>query len=103
FQFGLGPAYNIRARQDSKTTTQTQIGSATPTTVSGETTNKDVQDDINAFNLSMIIGAGLEYGLSGNTVILAGLTFDNGFLDVLDSDKYKANNNYLALTLGILF
>ena len=51
----------------------------------------------------MVIGGGLEYTLSGETVLLAGIQFNNGFMDVFDGDKLKANSNYLALTIGILF
>ena len=60
------------------------------------------KDNINYLNVSMIIGGGTEYTLSGSTVLLAGLQFNNGFLDVFDDDS-KVNSNYLALTLGILF
>jgi hypothetical protein len=39
----------------------------------------------------MIIGAGVEYGLSGQTVLLAGLQFTNGFLDAFDTDATVKN------------
>lgn len=96
FQVGVAPGYAIRSRAEIKVN-DVVIDS-----------KKDVSDDINEFNLSMIIGAGAEYNISGSTSLLFGLTFNNGFLDVLDDSPYngkavKGNSNYLALCVGILF
>lgn len=98
-QFGVAPGINIRAKADTKTTTQ--IGSHPVSLV--EVNGVDIKDDINILNLSMIISAGLEYNLSGTTNFLTAVTFNNGFLDVFDGDAIKGNTNFLALTLGILF
>ena len=100
-QVGVAPGVNIRSRKSFTSNTQT--------TIAGVQHNKpdsgdkiDIMKDINIFNLSMIIGGGLEYTLSGQTVLLGGIQFNNGFLDVFDGSP-KVNSNYLALTLGILF
>jgi hypothetical protein len=98
-QFGVAPAINIRARQDLKTTDQYQGG----TPVSSDSSDIDIKKNINNFNLSMIIAGGIEYNLSGNTNLLAAITFNNGFLDVLDANDLKANSNYLGLMVGVLF
>ncbi len=93
-------------------------------------TNKpsnDIQNDVNIFSSNLIFAAGIEYNLSGNTSLLAGLTFQNGFTDVLrgtgvaaDKDTNSpvfnddTNNtpqtfelsglpNYVELNIGILF
>ena len=97
-QAGVAPGLNIRAKADYETTLQSGTY-----TLNGTESNVDVKDDINNFNLSMIIGGGLEYTLSGSTTLLVGVQFNNGFLDVIDGDEIKANSNYLALTIGILF
>jgi opacity protein-like surface antigen len=95
FQVGVAPGYAIRTRGD--------------ITVNDKLIeeNEDISGQINEFNLSMIIGAGAEYNLSGSTSLLFGLTFNNGFLDLLDDKNYngevKGNSNYLALMLGVLF
>jgi hypothetical protein len=68
-----------------------------------DSTDIDISDNINTFNMGMVIGGGLEYNLSGNTSLLAGVTFSNGLLDVLDDSALKARSNFLGLTLGILF
>lgn len=95
-QVGVAPGYAIRSRAEIKLNDKVVASHA------------DVSDDINEFNLSMIIGAGAEYNISGSTSLLFGLTFNNGFLDVIDDsafDNYtvKGYSNYLALTVGVLF
>lgn len=99
-QAGLAPGVNIRARNDVKSSTQDKTTGAVTTY---ESTNDDISSSINTLNLSMIIGGGVEYTLSGSTVMLAGIQFNNGFLDVDDHTDYKVNSNYIALTIGILF
>lgn len=108
-QAGLAPGINIRSKYDE--TTVTTINS--PTTNSK--TDTDIRDeyiskDINLFNLSMLIGLGVEYNLSGTTSLTAGLSFSNGLLKVVDR---KANDpvlqgsrviaNMIALNIGVLF
>ncbi len=100
-QVGVAPGINIRARKNYESTTQTTVlGTQYTTTAPGS--KIDAQSEINSLNLSMIIGGGVEYTLSGQTVLVGGIQFNNGFLDVFDGDP-KVNSNYLALTLGILF
>ncbi|MEO8087453.1 MAG: porin family protein [Bacteroidota bacterium] len=99
FQVGFEPGVAIRTKAD--ITTNNNGSSKTKTKV-------DVGDDINEFNLSMIIAAGAEYNISGNTSLLLGITFNNGFLDLLDDSQFngqkvKGTSNFLALTAGIMF
>lgn len=100
-QVGVAPGINIRARKNYESTTQTTV-LGTQYTTTAEESKLDAQNEINNLNLSMIIGGGVEYTLSGQTVLVGGIQFNNGFLDVFD-DTPKVNSNYLALTLGILF
>ncbi len=74
----------------------------------------------------MVIGAGLEYNISGNTSLSIGITYNNGFVDQLDSriiefddsgapllnsageileseNGVNVNLNYFALNIGIFF
>jgi opacity protein-like surface antigen len=97
-QAGIEPGFNIRARADFSMDMQSN-----GTTQHADSNDIDIMDGINAFNLSMVIGGGLEYRLSGNTAVLVGLSFSNGLMDVVDGSEAKANSNYLALNLGILF
>lgn len=86
----------------------------------------DIKDDIKFFNSWLVVGIGAEYSISGNTAVMFGVTFNNGFLNTLDnklvetnssgipiqnadgSPKYKGKSanatlNYFSLDLGIYF
>lgn len=97
-QFGFAPGINLRARADITSTTTVNN---TTTIINLE--DEDIKDDINVFSTSMIIAIGMEYSLGGKTSFMAGFTFNNGFIDILDDKDSKAITNYLALTLGVLF
>lgn len=78
------------------------IGSRASST--GSALSKDnVPKEINVFNMSYFFGGGLEYNIGGTTALLAGLYFNNGFIDVLSNDHHKAVLNYLTLRVGVLF
>lgn len=68
-----------------------------------KTTTLSFKDDINGFRSSLIVGAGVEYNLSGNMNLVAGLKFDNGFSDVFADERVNARNNFLSLQVGITF
>jgi long-subunit fatty acid transport protein len=75
------------------------------------------------FRVGLLIGAGIEYSLSGNTAIVAGVTYNNGFTNTLRGDhvqtddadevvfenqkprttKLKAMSNLVSLNVGIKF
>lgn len=63
----------------------------------------EYKDNINFLRASMILGAGIEYNLSGNTSFYTGLRFNNGFTDILDDKKSKMINNVLGLEIGLFF
>lgn len=120
-QFGFGLGVNYDAKAD--------VSFAYPTTSGGGNSSaKDVnyKDEINLLRASLIVGLGAEYNLSGNTSFIMGITFNNGFTNVLSKDGYaddnndgygdvdntgkgnknkdfKAINNYLLLNLGVIF
>jgi hypothetical protein len=73
-------------------------------TASGTGLSKDnIVAETNLFGMSYFFGGGLEYNMGGRTSITAGIFFDNGFVDVLSNDDYKAVLNYLSIRLGLLF
>lgn len=86
--------------------------------------NINIADEINVFRAALIIGAGLEYNLQGNTSIVAGITFNNGFTNILNgeravqldaegvpvfvegspnTERIKVNSSHIAINIGILF
>lgn len=104
-QFGIIPSFSIG---------NTVVSSAAPAFGLDEKYNPNVndnnkydfktyEDNVNALRVAMLIGAGIEYRISGNTSITAGLRFDNGFTDFLNNKKVNAINNGLGLHLGVFF
>lgn len=61
------------------------------------------EDNVISIRGSLIVGAGIEYKLSGNTSFMAGIRFDNGLTNTLSADGTKGFNNYIALNLGVMF
>jgi len=132
-QFGLGLNMNLKALSadnidylyyQNKNTLEWEKSNR----VSSSTTNPtDIKNEVNIFSSNLIFAAGIEYNLSGNTSILAGLTFQNGFTDALKGTgvaKDQSTNspmfnvgasnapktfelsglpNYIELNIGILF
>ena len=100
-KFGFGGAINIKATADDRF--YAQDGS------SFSRNDIDINDEIPLMRVSMILGAGTEYSLGGNTSLVGGITFNNGFTNILKGNdslsnrKKNARANYLEVTLGILF
>lgn len=60
-------------------------------------------DDVVPVRLPLILGAGVEFKISGKTYATAGLRWDNAFTDVF-SDKFtKGRNNYFGVNVGLYF
>jgi len=101
-QIGVAPGFKIGAKADVSSKTETSTAGTTIGTISIPEENVDYKDAINNLNMSMIVSGGIEYNISGNTNLLLGLVFNNGFSDVVDGDP-KAKSNYLGLSIGVLF
>lgn len=66
--------------------------------------NKDiVPKEINLFNMAYFFGGGVEYNVGGQSTLLAGIFFNNGFIDVLSNNDHKAVQNYLTFRFGVIF
>ncbi len=91
-QFGVGLGFNIKATGDNELKYVVQDFGTTDSSswllsdFKKESTEDDIiKDDIRLFRTSLIIAAGIEYNLSGNAGILAGISFNNAFSNVLNS------------------
>ena len=66
----------------------------------------DIKSDVTPIDLSLSLGIGFLYNLSGTTNFMVGVTYNNGFIDQFkDEDGYnpKATSNQITLNLGVLF
>ncbi len=99
--FGLGLGFNIGAKADDRIYREDN----SPLQIRDE----DIIEETRLVKAGLIIGGGLEYSLGGMTSLLAGITFHNGFANILDVENPavltspSAVNNYIELTFGIMF
>ncbi len=89
--FNIGPAFDIRIEES--------IGN-----------NKEELyiDKINLFDLNLNIGAGMEFKIGQNTVLVAGLSYYRGMINAAKpvtglKDKLRVKNDFYAINLGIKF
>jgi opacity protein-like surface antigen len=68
-----------------------------------ELENDNISDEIKLFNLGYYIGLGTEYSIGGNTAIVLGITYNNGFVDITTDSNNKVTNSNFAIRIGILF
>lgn len=127
-QFGLGLGFSTNAKgEDEIKFISSRLAGEPNWNVSDKQDvvdeNIDISDDIAPVRASLIVGAGVDYSLSGNTSLMFGLTYNNGFTNVLkerairqddngqpvfeqgdvkDFDM-KSISNHFMLTMGILF
>ncbi len=66
----------------------------------------NILPEMNRINIGMLLGAGIEYPLGANLTGTAGITYQNGFVDVTRNGKWddgRVNMNSFALRLGVFF
>jgi len=87
-QLGIIPQLNIGSRATS----------------SGGLLKRDnLSKEISLFNLSVLFGGGIEYSLGGQTSLVTGIFFHNGFMDIFSSSKHNAGLNYFTFRVGMIF
>jgi hypothetical protein len=73
----------------------------------GSMDNVNVISGVQPINIGMQIGGGVEIPISDKNVLVAGLVFNNGFIDVTKNGNWggdgRVNLNSVALKLGIFF
>lgn len=99
-QIGLGTAFSTGAKAKDSFT----YGNTT------STSEKYKYEKTAFLRESLLLGAGVEYTLEAGTVLGGGLSFNNGFTDVLtgvnskdNSQKEKAVPNFIEVNVFVLF
>ncbi len=73
---------------------------------------ENITEDVNLFNLTWGFGGGIQYALSENTALIAGIIYRQGFTDVTDDaalkadmtrENSKATINSITIRFGFLF
>ncbi|HOY49675.1 MAG TPA: porin family protein [Flavobacteriales bacterium] len=104
--FGMGAGFRYSAKTEFSRTLNS-------TTVTNNDNNSDTY--VNVFRGSMLVGAGVEYSLSGNTAMVGSLLFNNSLTnmfknqtgdyitDPFNTIRENGIMNYMQLNIGILF
>lgn len=102
---GAGNAFNVKAKSDQVVAKVDGTRADGRPIVSNfeKLEGESIQDDIALYKASLIVGAGAEYTFSGNTAMMFGITYNNGFTNILDIEGAKAKAHYLELSLGVFF
>lgn len=109
-QFGVDAGFRLKARATDEGLDSGKVNVSVKEDV-------NVDKDVNLIRLALNVGAGVEWNLSGSTSVVVGLNYSNCFTNYLKKESYNlqieqtgrpwlkqsAYNNYVALTLGILF
>lgn len=61
-----------------------------------------LSDNINLFNIGLLIGLGVEYNISGHTNLMGGLSYVNNFTNFTGKPA-NAAINHISLNLGVFF
>ncbi|MFC5282956.1 porin family protein [Pedobacter alpinus] len=91
-QFGLGNAFNVRAKQDIK---DSPIATQ-------NVENTDIYDEVAFYRASLIIGGGAQFFVGEKTAVDLGLSFNNGFTDIKKGEG-TLKSSYLGLNLAVYF
>jgi opacity protein-like surface antigen len=120
-QFGLDVGFKTDAKGKDTGTDNVKVTIPAPTAGNSKTVH-NINSDINFFRMALNIGGGAEYNISGNTSLVFGINYSNGFVNVLkkkssqikvadnnapfglgDNLNQNARSHYIGLTIGILF
>jgi hypothetical protein len=87
-ELGLDAMINIKARATVKDSDISQVG---------------VNKEINMFYMGYHFAGGMEYNLVGNTSLMVGISYMNGFTDITQKSDERTLMHAFELRLGIIF
>jgi hypothetical protein len=87
-ELGVNTMINIKARANVKAQNISRVG---------------VGEEINLFYMGYHFSGGVEYKIVGNTAIIVGITYMNGFTDVTQKTDEKTLLHCFELRLGVIF
>jgi hypothetical protein len=61
------------------------------------------EDNIRGFRLPVLIGAGAEWNLSGNTSVIMGIRYEYGLINMMKASDAIGRRNVVSLSTGIRF
>lgn len=71
--------------------------------VTDNASGKALNDEVRFFRTALLVGAGIQYNVFGNTLLVAGIRYENSFTDFAKEDAWKASMHMAGLHIGVLF
>lgn len=103
-QIGFSLGFNVKAKAEESFSYQIDGD------YMSQENERDISEDITLLRGSLVLGGGIEYYIDNSTSIVAGITYFNGFSNIMKghntvdpSIKEKASPHYIELTLGVIF
>jgi hypothetical protein len=90
-QFGLSNGFNIGAKQDAATSGRVIVS------------DKNIKDQTKFYRGALVLGGGGEFDLDNRAAITAGLTYSNGFTNIVKDGGRNVRNHYLGINFGVFF
>lgn len=88
----------------------TRLGFTNQFTIKSKASSSDgilqddtIENEIFFYNLFYYFGFGLQYNISKDTALLAGLNYNNGFINMSREDGLKMYTRSVSLRVGIIF
>ncbi len=62
-----------------------------------------IEDNVRTFRFGLLLEAGTEYSISGNTALVLGIQYNNNLGGVLRSSDLSTSNSFVSLRVGVMF
>lgn len=106
-EFGFAAAFRTNARADIQTTglklQNVNVNNPDEEDRISFTGKPEYNDDVALFRTGIIIGAGVQYNVIGNSLLQVGIRYEDGLNSFTKSAQWKTSVNYVALNLGFIF
>jgi opacity protein-like surface antigen len=72
-------------------------------TLTNQTSGKTYDDQVRFFRSALLVGAGIQYNMFSNSLLVVGARYENSFSDFTKEKDWKATMNMAGLHIGVLF
>jgi opacity protein-like surface antigen len=106
-EFGFSAGFRTAAKADIQTT-NLKLQNVNVNNPDAEdqivfTGKPEYNDDVALFRTGIVIGAGVQYNIIGNSLLQLGIRYEDGLNSFTKSAQWKTSVNYVALNLGFIF
>jgi opacity protein-like surface antigen len=106
-EFGFSAAFRTNAKADIQTTglklQNVNVNNPEEEDRISFTDKPEFRDDVALFRAGIIIGAGVQYNVIGNSLLQLGIRYEDGINSFTKSTQWKTSVNYVALNVGFIF